>query len=278
MKDFKDKVVAITGAGSGIGRALAIEFSKLGSRLALNDNNVDGLNETLTLLGKEIGDSLYSEVFDVSDSNAMEVFAGNVNKELGPAHIIINNAGIAGYTEPAYSTPMSAYRKVMDVNFFGVVNGTRTFLPQLVENNEGAVVNISSVFGLIGYPNSTDYCASKFAVRGFTESLAVELLKSPISVHCVHPGGIKTNITSSALNDETDKEFDEAFLVTPPEKLAVRIIRGIKRGEPRIVYGYQSGQIRRTSALPKRIFNRLLWNKVRGMIKEDKYLPFIKDL
>lgn len=160
----------------------------------------------------------------------------------------------------------------MDINFYGVLYGTKAFLPQLVENNEGAVVNVSSVFGLIGYPGATDYCASKFAVRGLTEALSVEFHKSPISIHTVHPGGIKTNITDSRLNEDTDRDFDDAFLITPPEKLAQRIIQGIKKKEPRIIYGNQSLQISVASRfIPKSIQNSLIWNKLKGVLKLDKY-------
>ncbi|MEQ9302404.1 MAG: SDR family NAD(P)-dependent oxidoreductase, partial [Marinoscillum sp.] len=124
-----------------------------------------------------------------------------------------------------------------------------------------------------------DYCASKFAVRGLTEALSVEFHQSPISIHAVHPGGIKTNITDSALNDDPDRDFDDAFLITPPEKLAKRIIRGIQKGEPRIIYGNQSGQIWLASRLlPKKIQNRVLWNKLKGIVKLDKYKLFIKGL
>ncbi|WP_420318980.1 SDR family NAD(P)-dependent oxidoreductase [Ekhidna sp.] len=279
MKSFKDKIVVITGAGSGIGRALALEFEKHGARLALNDYNEDGLTETCSLLQNDSEETIYSQVFDVSDEQAMFDFAATIKNRWGNAHVIINNAGISGFTEPLYTTPVSAYKKVMDINFFGVLYGTKAFLPHLVENNEGAVVNISSVFGMIGYPGATDYCASKFAVRGFTEALSVEFHQSPISIHTVHPGGIKTNITDSALNDDPDRDFDDAFLTTPPEKLAKRIIRGIQKGEPRIIYGNQSRQIWLASRfLPKRIQNRVLWNKLRGIMKLDKYKLFIKGL
>lgn len=279
MKSFKDKIVVITGAGSGIGRALALEFQKHGARLALNDFNKEGLSETLAMLPSDDQEMVYSQVFDVSDEQAMFGFAENIKNRWGNAHMIINSAGISGFTEPLYTTPISAYKKVMDINFFGVLYGTKAFLPQLVENNEGAVANISSVFGLMGFPGATDYCASKFAVRGLTESLAVEFHQSPISIHTVHPGGIKTNITGSRLNDETDRDFDDAFLTTPPEKLAQRIIRGILKGETRIVYGNQSFQISVASRfIPKSIQNGLVWKKFKEAMKLDKYKEFIKDL
>ncbi|MFT7590017.1 MAG: NADP-dependent 3-hydroxy acid dehydrogenase YdfG, partial [Limisphaerales bacterium] len=186
MKSFKNKVVVITGAGSGIGRALALVLSKRGAKLALNDFDRESLDETKSMLQGNV----LTEAFDVSDKEKMYAFATRIKTELGSAHAIINNAGIEGSTKPAFLTEPKEYERTMQVNFNGVLYGTLAFLPQLVENNEGAVINISSIFGLIGVPNNADYCASKFAVRGFTETLMAEFEESPINIHCVHPGGI----------------------------------------------------------------------------------------
>ncbi len=127
--------------------------------------------------------------FDVSDRDAMYRFADHVHTELGGAHVIINNAGVAGCGRPVWSATDADYERIMGINFYGVVHGTRAFLPQIRARGEGAVVNISSIFGLTGTPSSSDYCATKFAVRGFTESLMVEMVNEPITVHLVHPGG-----------------------------------------------------------------------------------------
>ena len=194
MKNFADKIVVITGAGSGMGRAYALEFARLGARLALNDFDAKGLAETLAMLPHAPAGAVYSEVFDVGDQAAVYAFAAAVQARLGNAHVVINNAGIAGGGRPVWLKDEAAYQRTMQVNFFGVVYGTRAFLPQLLANGEGAIVNVSSVFGLVGTPDASDYCAAKFAVRGFTESLMVELQQSPISVHLVHPGGVRTNI------------------------------------------------------------------------------------
>ena len=148
MKHFKNKIVVITGAGSGIGRALALEFGQLGARLALNDWSEEGLKETLTLLREQGKTELFPKLFDVSDEEAMFSFAKEVQERWGNAHVIVNNAGTAGSAAPAYSTSTTIYRRVMEINFMGVVYGTKAFLPQMVENQEGAVVNISSIFGL----------------------------------------------------------------------------------------------------------------------------------
>ena len=129
MKSFQNKIVVTTGAGSGIGRALALEFGRQGARLALNDHNSKGLTETLSMLQSGSKDSVYSQTFDVSEEKAMFDFATEVKNRWGNAHVIINNAGISGYTEPGFTTPISAYKKVMDINFYGVLYGTKAFLP-----------------------------------------------------------------------------------------------------------------------------------------------------
>ncbi|MFN2429537.1 MAG: SDR family NAD(P)-dependent oxidoreductase [Cryomorphaceae bacterium] len=277
MKDFSKKTVVITGAGSGIGRALAVEFGKLGAKLALNDFKKDGLDETVSMLRDGGTTEIYTEVFDVSDADAMFSFANAVKAQLGNAHIIINNAGTSGAFAPAFTKPLEIYRKVMDVNFFGVVHGTKAFLPQLVANNEGAVVNISSVMGLFGSPNSTDYSASNFAVRGFTEALAVEFHKSPIGIHCVHPGGTDTNINDSVMSDTPRDGFDKAFLKTPPRDLAKRIIRGIRRKELRIIYGNQSFLVWFASTfLPRKVQNRMIWKKIGRSLNMEAYRLFVK--
>ena len=236
MKNFKDKVVVVTGAGSGMGRAYAIEFGRLGARLALNDFDAKGLAETVALLAQSGTGGVLSQVFDVSARDAMHDFAEQVKTELGNAHVIINNAGIEGSGKPLWATNDQSYERVMNINFFGVVHGTKAFLPQLIANGEGAVVNVSSIFGLIGTPNHSDYCASKFAVRGFTEALMVELQESSVSVHLVHPGGIATNIAQH----DSSQAFAGKYLSTPPEAIAKRVVQGIRRREARIVYGYGS--------------------------------------
>ncbi len=237
MKSFKNKVVVITGAGSGMGRSYALQFAKLGSRLALNDFDEVGLQETLQLVKAKYDTDVFSKVFDVSDPDAMEQFASESKLALGNAHVVINNAGMGSKGEPVWIKSSDSIKRIMDINFYGVVFGTKAFLPQLIENREGAVVNISSVFGLVGCPGTADYSASKFAVRGFSESLMVELMDSPISVHLVHPGGIDTNI---AKHVESSKRFESKFLTTAPDDMVQKVIQGIQKGKYRIVYGNQS--------------------------------------
>lgn len=273
MKNFEDKIVVITGAGSGMGRAYAIEFAKLGSKLALNDFDVETLAETVSLVKDVAPVDVYSEAFDVSDRKQMEAFATNVKNDLGNAHVIINNAGIEGCAKPAYHASIEEFEKIMQVNFYGVLYGTKAFLSQLVENNEGAVVNVSSVFGLVGIPNNADYCAAKFAVRGFTESLQVEFQESPISIHCVHPGGIASNISKT----ESGKEFAKKYLTTPPEKIAKHVIRCIKSGQPKIVYGRDSLKIWwGANLLPQTLLNGVIWSELKRVMDISEYGDFIK--
>jgi butyryl-CoA dehydrogenase len=274
MKNFKNKIVVITGAASGMGAAYADEFAKLGARLALCDVNEGDLNAVSNRVKKIIGDeNLYTEIVDVSDRKAVYNFAENVKSRLGSAHVIINNAGIEGATEPVYTMPIDTLERVVQINFLGVVYGTKAFLPQLVQNNEGAVVNISSVFGLIAPPSCADYCATKFAVRGFTESLMAEFHKSPISIHCVHPGGIDTNIVKS----EVGKVFAEKLLITPPHDIVKYVIKSISKGKEKIVYGNRSFFAWLTSNIfPQRLVNKLLWKEMEDAIDLESYKKFIK--
>ncbi len=275
MKSFNNKIVVITGAGSGMGRAYAMEFSKLGAKLALNDYDENSLLATKELLRQQNNSTVvYTEAFNVADKQAMYCFAENVKKTLGNAHVIINNAGIEGSNLPVFTADEKSYEHVMNINFYGVLFGTKAFLPQLVENNEGAIVNVSSIFGLIGTPNSGEYCASKFAVRGFTESLMVEFKKSPISIHCVHPGGIATNIIQ-----DNNKDFGDKYLTTPPEKIARYVIRSIQCKRSKIVYGHGALKVwLGANFVPQNILNHLLWHELKKVISLEHYSKFIKKL
>lgn len=268
MKNFRNKVVVVTGAGSGMGRAYAIEFAALGAKLALNDYDDKALQETISLLARQPGLSVCSAAFDVSDRAAMTAFSSEVQAKLGNAHVIINNAGIEGAVKPVWATPPEAYERVMRINFFGVLNGTQAFLPQLVANGEGAVVNVSSIFGLIGPPNHSDYSASKFAVRGFTEALMVEMQDSPISVHLVHPGGIATNIA----RQQGSQAFSRKYLSTPPEEIVRHVIACIGRRQPKIVFGKDSFKTWLGSNLvPLRWLNKIVWHDMKDVIDRSDY-------
>lgn len=248
-----------------MGRSYATAFAKRGAKLALNDFDPKGLAATVALVKNLGAVAIHSEAFDVSDRTAMQAFAEDVKARLGNAHVVINNAGVGGASKPVWSTDEAAFDRTMQINFHGVVNGTRAFLPQLLANDQGAVVNVSSIFGLVGVPSGADYSASKFAVRGFTEALMVELVGSRISVHLVHPGGINTAIGGGS-------EFNAKFLKTSPDAVAERVIRAIRSGKQRIVYGHQSFPVWVLSwALPLETRNRILFRKLSNMLPSEDY-------
>lgn len=274
MKNFKEKIVVITGAGSGMGREYAKEFAKRDSYLALNDFDEKGLQETLKILQERgYSKNITTAVFDVSSREAMHGFAGKVKKQLGAAHIIINNAGIQGKSEPIWHIDQKAFDRIMDINFWGVVYGTQEFLSQILTQKEGAIVNISSMFAFTGMPNNADYCASKFAVRGFTEALMVELQDSPIQVHVVHPGAIKTNINK----DEKSKEIAEKYLTTPPENVVRDVIKAIEKNKPRITTGRDSFRVWFISHfLPTKLINKLVWRELKPQMPHIDYHDAVK--
>lgn len=268
MRDFRNKVVVITGAGSGMGRAYAMAFAELGSHLALNDYDAAGLQETSDLLVAKGHAPALTQAFDVGDRAAMDSFAQAVHARWGGAHVVINNAGIEGSAQPAWLTSQAEYERIMRVNFYGVLNGTLAFLPQLQARGEGAIVNVSSIMGLIGSPSQSDYCASKFAVRGFTEALMVELYESPISVHLVHPGGVATNIARKA----GSQAFAKRYLTTPPEAVAKRVIQGIRKGQAKIVCGQDAFKTwLGSNFLPHKWLTAIVWYEIRATLDPKAY-------
>lgn len=240
MKELKNKVAVVTGAGSGIGRALAKELAIRGCRLALSDVNEAGLKETAASCGA--GD-VKTYRLDVSDRDAIYAHADAVANDFGEVNLVINNAGVALSATVREMTDAD-FKWIMDIDFWGVAHGTRAFLPHLIASGNGHVVNISSVFGLIGVPKQSAYNAAKFAVRGFTEALRQEmkLEQQSVAVSCVHPGGIRTNIANAARMGKSEnadaqrKGFDK-LAVTTPEKAAKTIVKGILKDESRILVG-----------------------------------------
>ncbi len=241
MKNFRDKVIVITGAGSGIGRALAQNFAGQGARLALSDVNQANVEETARLCGNEA----LTDTLDVSDREAVYAYADKVHKHFGAVHIVINNAGVT-VSDTVADTRYEDFEWLMGINFWGVVYGTKAFLPYLQQADEAHVVNISSIFGIIAFPNQAAYNASKFAVRGFTEALRHEMEGSSVLPICVHPGGIKTNIARNARfykdfdgntnHDQTAADFEQ-IAKTTPEQAAETIIKGIRNNNPRVLIG-----------------------------------------
>lgn len=247
MKTLKDSVAVVTGAGSGIGRALAQELASHSAQLALADVNSTTLEETRSLLGSA---QAKTYLVDVSNAAAVEGFAHNVEQDFGRASLLINNAGVAIYGNFAELT-LEEFNWVIQINFWGVVHGCKFFLPLLKRQPEAHIVNISSVFGLVGPSGQTAYAASKFAVRGFTQSLSRELVGTKIGVTCVHPGGIRTHIAENAragaatrVEDQMQaRERFDKVVRTSPEKAAQVIVRGILRNKARVLIGSDAYQI-----------------------------------
>lgn len=243
MQSFTNKVVVITGAASGIGQALAQQLSKDGAHLALSDVNMSGLEETRASLIGPGKVTLHS--LDVADRSAWESYAETVANEHGQVDAIINNAGVA-LSETIEKMSYEDMEWIVGINFWGVVYGTKTFLPYLKQRPEAAIINISSIFGIIALPTQGAYNATKFAVRGFTESLRQELKNTNIMVTTVHPGGIKTNIVrngrinTSFMGQQSQEEQHQNFkqnVRTSAPQAANIILNGTIKGKRRILIG-----------------------------------------
>ncbi|HXA12553.1 MAG TPA: SDR family NAD(P)-dependent oxidoreductase [Mycobacterium sp.] len=246
MSSFKGKVAVITGAGSGIGRALALNLAKQGAQLALSDVDTDGLAETVRQ-AEALGANVKSDWLDVAEREAVLAYADAVVAHFGTVHQVYNNAGVA-YNGDVEKSEFKDIEFIIDVDFWGVVNGTKAFLPHVIASGDGHIVNISSVFGLIALPGQSAYNAAKFAVRGFTEALRQEMLvaKHPVKVTCVHPGGIKTAVARNAtVADGEDHQtfadfFDKRLALHSPEMAARRIVSGVRDGRARVVIGWEA--------------------------------------
>ncbi|MBN2299415.1 MAG: SDR family oxidoreductase [Deltaproteobacteria bacterium] len=245
MKDLQNKVAAVTGAASGIGRMLAVHLAGHGCHVAISDVDEAGLQQTASMISGN-GVKVTTHVIDVSDREQVYAYAHDVVDLHGCVHLLINNAGVA-ITETLEDVSYEDLEWIMGINLWGVVYGCKAFLPYLKEQKEAHIVNISSVNGIFTNPNNGPYCTTKYAVRGFTETLCQELKDSPVRVSCVHPGGISTNIVRNARfykgtdpdMDHSDmiKVFDRFLVHTTADKAARIIISGIRKNKHRIMVG-----------------------------------------
>lgn len=237
------RVVVITGAGSGMGREMARYAARRQARLALSDWNAEALAGTVEQVRHE-GVEVRSDVVDVSDRAAMATWAQTVADRFGRVDMVVNNAGVS-MTGDFEEMSHEEFDWILGVNLHGVVNGTKEFLPHLVASGDGMLVNVSSLFGLVSMPGQSAYNTTKYAVRGFTEALRIEMLanRRPVSVTCVHPGGIRTGIARNGRKTRSqdavavDRFFDTRLARMPAADAAEVILEGALAGKARVLVG-----------------------------------------
>ncbi|MCZ2839561.1 SDR family NAD(P)-dependent oxidoreductase [Modestobacter sp. VKM Ac-2985] len=249
MSSVQGKVAVITGAGSGIGRQLALELVRRGARVAVSDVDADRSAATAAR-ARALGAEVHSAVLDVADRAAVLAYATTVADHFGVVHQVYNNAGVAG-GGTVLDSEWADYDRILGINLFGVLHGTKAFLPHLIASGDGHVVNVSSLNGVMGQASLNAYSASKFAVRGFTEALRSEMLVAghPVQVTVVHPGGVRTDISAAALahsrqhgtvtaDDEARaRMYEEKLLRMPAEQAARVIVDGVEAGRSRVLVG-----------------------------------------
>lgn len=251
MTRIAGRVCAVTGAGSGIGRALALHLAAKGARLALSDVDEGGLAETASAARSAGAPDVTTTTLDVADRDAFFAWASDVVAHFGAAHQIYNNAGVA-FSRPVLESEWEDYERVLSINLAGVIHGTQAFLPHLIASGDGQVVNVSSLNGIMAQPEMSHYCASKFAVRGFTECLRMEMQQAGhrVGVLSVHPGGIKTNISAAALqhardsgaeiteaHEARDRLYREKLLRMEPADAARIIVGAVEKDRARVLVG-----------------------------------------
>jgi NADP-dependent 3-hydroxy acid dehydrogenase YdfG len=244
MKDFKNKICVVTGAGSGIGAACAQALAAEGAYVVMTDIRSDML-ETVHKKIVEAGGRGETHIVDVSDRDAMFALADKVDKAHGGADLILNNAGVAHSATVAEMT-MDNFNWIMDIDFWGVVYGTQAFLPHFLKRGSGHVANVSSIFGLIGVPTQSAYNAAKYGVLGFSEALRHEMVEHNVGVTVIHPGGINTNIVRHARMSQgpnAEAEHEQAIIkfqeltMTQPDKAAQIILKAIRKNKARVLVG-----------------------------------------
>ncbi len=243
-RSLTDKVVVVTGAGSGMGREIAVRAARGGALLAVSDWNADGLAGTVDLVKGSGAREVRSDVVDVSDRAAMSAWAAAVADQFGRVDMVVNNAGVTATGDFEHMT-YDDFDWIVGINLMGVVHGTKEFLPHLIASGDGALVNVSSLFGLMSVPGQSAYNATKYAVRGFTEAIREEMLVAghPVTVTCVHPGGVKTGISRNGRKnagedtDALDRLFEQKLARMTPDKAARIILDGALTGKARVLVG-----------------------------------------
>lgn len=236
MKSLTNKVAAITGAGSGIGQAIALNLADQGCHIALSDINTEGMNATKRMLaGKNV--KITCHEVDVSKKNQVYKFADDVASEHGRINIIVNNAGV-GYFDSIEKGSLEKFEWLLNINLWGVIYGSKAFLPHLLESGDGHIVNVSSAGAFTTVPSFGAYCISKHAVKAFTETLFQELRNTCIGVTCVHPGGVKTNMAkNSPYIEEGLKNRIEKGMLTSPNVVAKKVTKAIRKRKLRLIVG-----------------------------------------
>jgi butyryl-CoA dehydrogenase len=275
LMDFSQSVAVVTGAGSGIGKELALQLSKAGARLAINDANADSLAETVRLV-EEQGGTVFSQVFDVGSREQMYAFAERVEEHYGQVDIMINNAGVALGMIYLQDVSSEDFEWIVNVNLWGVVHGTMAFLPLLRKRPAASLVNLSSSFGMLAVPGQAPYCTTKFAVRGFTDSIRLELMDTNVLVTLVCPSQVKTNIIrngrhlSETAKAEMVQAFDEKLTRVSPEKMAEVILDGILQKREVILYARDSLLVSLASRfMPRFVIKNITRRKLRKMAQEN---------
>jgi NAD(P)-dependent dehydrogenase (short-subunit alcohol dehydrogenase family) len=277
MTAVQNKVCVVTGAGSGIGRALASVLAARGARLALSDVDEAGLAQTAAALD---GADVHTARLDVADREAFTAYAETVAGHFGVVHQIYNNAGIA-HNGDILDDEWESWERVLGINLWGVMHGSKLFLPHLIASGDGHVINISSLNGIFAQPGASHYCTAKFGVRGFTESLREELLiaKHPVRTTVVHPGGIKTNIATSAIDharsgttpteaqERRAQTYNEKLLKMDPAQAATIIVDGVERNRPRVLVGNDAKAIDLLVRLVPSLYPRIAVAAERRMFK-----------
>jgi short-subunit dehydrogenase len=260
LKTFREKVAVVTGAGSGIGRALATSLAQHGAKLALTDINSGSLEETVRIIDHK---STFAQAGDIADPEHVAQFARNTAEQFGVVHQVYNNAGMA-HTDGILNTSYRDFARVLNVNLWGVIQGTREFLPHIIDSGDGHIINVSSLNGLMAYPYIAPYVTSKFAVRGFSETLQIEMLlhRLPVKVTTVYPAGVKTNIAAAANNDDDTQpqaspkedsinKYEEKYFYLSPETCAQIILKAVDRGKTRVCLGQAVGVDRLVRLFPQ---------------------------